>query len=209
MDNKGKTPLDLAFDNNHNKILNSEKKFTITLYQEKQENKQTPVRVKDFKFINQLGAGAFGTVFLVERESKRYAMKVMRKRTFQGLLNFVMTEKEVQRKINHRYVVKLRYAFQTFDKLYLVTDFCPGGDLRSLVSSKGKVPEKEAVIYIAEILLAIEELHKNGVIHRDIKLDNILLDEKGHAKLTDFGLSKEGMFEKKLTATVLGGGASY
>jgi serine/threonine protein kinase len=58
-------------------------------------------------------------------------------------------------------------------------------------------------------LVSIEELHKNGIIHRDIKLDNILLDKEGHIKMTDFGLSKEGMFEQKLTSTVLGGGRSY
>jgi len=69
--------------------------------------------------------------------------------------------------------------------------------------------EAEARLYLAEILLAIEELHKNGIIHRDIKLDNILIDNTGHACLTDFGLSKEGMFEKKLTSTMLGGGVSY
>ncbi len=74
---------------------------------------------------------------------------------------------------------------------------------------KKKLSENEARLYLAEILVAIDELHKNGIIHRDIKLDNILLDKDGHAKLTDFGLSKEGMFEKKLTNTMLGGGRSY
>ena len=68
--------------------------------------------LKDFKFVMNLGSGAFGSVFLVQKGGEAfYAMKVMKKRTFSGLLNFVMTEKEVQRKINHRYIVKLRYAF--------------------------------------------------------------------------------------------------
>ena len=81
--------------------------------------------------------------------------------------------------------------------------------MRALVSLKKRLAENEARLYLAEILIAIEELHKNGIIHRDIKLDNILLDKDGHVKLTDFGLSKEGMFEKKLTNTMLGGGLSY
>ena len=91
----------------------------------------------------------------------------------------------------------------------MITEYCGGGDLRALVSMKKKLNESDARMYLAEILVAIEELHKNGIIHRDIKLDNILLDKDGHAKLTDFGLSKEGMFEQKLTNTMLGGGRSY
>lgn len=91
----------------------------------------------------------------------------------------------------------------------MVSEFCQGGDLRVLVMSKKRLTESDAKLYLAEILVAIEELHKNGVIHRDIKLDNILLDKEGHVKITDFGLSKEGMFEKKLTTTLLGGGRSY
>jgi len=91
----------------------------------------------------------------------------------------------------------------------MITEYCGGGDLRALVSMKKRLTENEARLYLAEILVAIDELHKNGIIHRDIKLDNILLDKDGHAKLTDFGLSKEGMFEKKLTNTMIGGGRSY
>jgi serine/threonine protein kinase len=91
----------------------------------------------------------------------------------------------------------------------MITEFCGGGDLRALVAMKKKLSENDARMYLAEILVAIEELQNNGIIHRDIKLDNILLDKDGHAKLTDFGLSKEGMFEKKLTNTTLGGGRSY
>lgn len=92
------------------------------------------------------------------------------------MLNFVLTEKEVARKVRHRFIVRLAYAFQTFDKLFLVTEFCGGGDLRALVSLKKRLNEHEARMYLAEVLIAIEELHKNGILHRDIKLDNILLD---------------------------------
>jgi serine/threonine protein kinase len=93
--------------------------------------------------------------------------------------------------------------------LYLVTDYCPGGDFRALINNKRQIGEELAKIYLAEILLAISVIHKNGIIHRDIKPDNVLIDEQGHACLTDFGLAKEGMFEKKLTQTMLGGGQSY
>ncbi len=104
---------------------------------------------------------------------------------------------------------KLHYAFQTFDCLYLVSDFCAGGDLRSLINRHEYLSEREAAKILAEVLLAIEEIHRNGVIHRDIKPENILLDEHGHAKLSDFGLAKEGIFQQKLTDTMLGGGITY
>lgn len=90
-----------------------------------------------------------------------------------------------------------------------MTDYCGGGDMRALITRKGRLQEDEVRIYLAEMILAVEELHRNGIIHRDIKPDNILIDAEGHACLTDFGLSKEGMFEKKLASTILGGGASY
>jgi len=148
---------------------------------------------------------------LVEKGGHLYAMKQMNKRKYNGILNFVVTEKEVQKKINHRFIVKLRYAFQTFDKFYLVTDYCPGGDMRGLIikNKKTGLPEDVVRVYMAELILAVEEIHQNGIIHRDIKPDNVLFDAEGHAMLCDFGLSKEGMFQKKLTRTVLGGGYSY
>ena len=124
-------------------------------------------------------------------------------------MNLVISEKEILRKVKHRFIVSLKYAFQTFDKLFLVSEYCAGGDLRFMLAYKKWFTEEEARLYLAEILIGIEELHKNGIIHRDVKLDNILIDKEGHIKITDFGLSKEGMFEKKLTDTLLGGGKSY
>jgi len=97
----------------------------------------------------------------------------------------------------------------------MVTDFCPGGDIRSLINqhrlSTGQnyLPEDHARVYLAEILIAIEDIHKNGIVHRDIKPENILIDGKGHACLSDFGLAKEGLFEQKQTDTILGGGQTY
>jgi serine/threonine protein kinase len=103
-------------------------------------------------------------------------MKIMKKRKYNGLINLVLTEKEVQRKVRHKFIVRLAYAFQTFDRLFIVSEYCHGGDMRALVSQKKRLTENESRLYLAEIIVAIEELHKNGIIHRDIKLDNILLD---------------------------------
>jgi len=160
-------------------------------------------------------------------------MKRMRKLQYTGgMTRFVLTEKEVLRKVSHRFIQGLHYAFQTYEHLYLVFDFCPGGDMRSIINmcaytaldhsrtsinslteeqeqedkERICIPEREARLYLAEIVVSIEELHRNGIVHRDIKPENILLDAEGHIKLSDFGLAKEGMFGMKMTHTLLGGG---
>ena len=208
VDKEQKVPLQYAIEGNHQDIITYEKHMADILYVYK-ESKDVKLKPEDFEFIMPLGRGAFGEVVLVERNGKQYAMKVMKKRKYNGLINLVLTEKEIQRKVRHRFIVQLKYAFQSFDKLYLVSEYCAGGDLRSLLVQRKRLSETEAKQYLAEIIIAIEELHRNGIIHRDIKCDNILLDKDGHVKVTDFGLSKDGMFEKKLTSTMLGGGKSY
>jgi serine/threonine protein kinase len=95
--------------------------------------------------------------------------------------------------MRHPFIVKLRFAFQTIDKLFLISDYCPGGDLSQYLEIERIFPEWKAKFYISEIVLAIEALHKKDVIFRDLKPDNVVLDEEGHTLLTDFGLSKEGV----------------
>jgi len=80
------------------------------------------------------------------------------------------------------------------DKLILILDYCPGGDLGDYLRIERRFTEKRAKIYICEIILALEDLHKRDIIFRDLKPENIVLDSSGHALLTDFGLSKEGVF---------------
>ena len=110
-------------------------------------------------------------------------------------MKYAKTERNVMSGTNHPFIVKLQYAFQTSDKLFLLLEFCPGGDLGHVLQREKKFTEDRAKIYIAEILLALEHLHSKDVIFRDLKPDNIVLDTEGHALLTDFGLSKEGVFE--------------
>jgi serine/threonine protein kinase len=95
--------------------------------------------------------------------------------------------------MHHPFITHLHYAFQTDQKLFLVLEYCPGGDLGNLLSTKRKLSEDLARIYIAEILLALEALHKNMIIYRDLKPENVILDEDGHCKLTDFGLAKKNV----------------
>lgn len=144
-----------------------------------------------------LGSGSFGEVFLVEKKDngKLYAMKVLWKDKIieKNLTWYAMTEWNVMSITQHPFIVQLYYAFQTKDWLFLVLEYCPGGDLSQYLQAEDYFSEERARIYISEILLAIEDLHKRGIIFWDLKPDNIVLDKQGHAKLTDFGLSKEGL----------------
>lgn len=103
----------------------------------------------------------------------------------------VRTEKEILTS-NNPWIVNLKYSFQDDYYLYLVMDYLPGGDLMNLLMKKDILTEEEARFYTAEMILAVEFIHKLNCIHRDLKPDNILIDKNGHIQLSDFGLSKIG-----------------
>ena len=155
--------------------------------------------LSNFLGICELGRGSFGDVYLVlhKQTNKLHAMKILRKdKIFErNMMKYALTERNVLAYIRHPFIVPLNYAFQTSSKLFLVLEYCPGGDLSSHLLAEKCFSESRAKIYICEILLALEELHKNDVIYRDLKPENIVLDKNGHALLTDFGLSKEGVLD--------------
>lgn len=97
-------------------------------------------------------------------------------------------ERDILAEADNEWVVRLYYSFQDRESLYFVMDYIPGGDMMSLLIRMGVFPENLARFYVAELTLAVESVHKMGFIHRDIKPDNILIDQDGHIKLTDFGL---------------------
>lgn len=96
-------------------------------------------------------------------------------------------------KINHPFIVKMHRAFQSDSKLYFVLDFLNGGELHFHMKKEGRFTENKTRFYASEVILAVEHLHKNGIIYRDLKPENILVNQDGHIKLTDFGLSKTGI----------------
>ncbi|XP_051502937.1 ribosomal protein S6 kinase alpha-1 isoform X1 [Myxocyprinus asiaticus] len=156
-----------------------------------------------FELLKVLGQGSFGKVFLVRKvtppdNNELYAMKVLRKATLK-VRDRVRTkmERDILAEVNHPFVVKLHYAFQTEGKLYLILDFLRGGDLFTRLSKEVMFTEEDVKFYLAELALGLDHLHGLGIIYRDLKPENILLDEEGHIKLTDFGLCKEAIDHEK------------
>lgn len=160
-----------------------------------------------------LGSGSFGEVYLVREISTNelYAMKVLSKQRIlgQNLVRYAKTERDVLSYTKHPFIVSLNYAFQTRTKLFLILDFCPGGDLGRILHREHRFTEQRARMYLCEVLLALEDLHKRDIIYRDLKPDNVVLDDEGHAQLTDFGLSKEGVFEGNKGAKSFCGSVAY
>ncbi|XP_073926633.1 ribosomal protein S6 kinase alpha-2 isoform X5 [Castor canadensis] len=156
-----------------------------------------------FELLKVLGQGSYGKVFLVRKVTgsdagQLYAMKVLKKATLK-VRDRVRSkmERDILAEVNHPFIVRLHYAFQTEGKLYLILDFLRGGDLFTRLSKEVMFTEEDVKFYLAELALALDHLHGLGIIYRDLKPENILLDEEGHIKITDFGLSKEAIDHDK------------
>lgn len=161
------------------------------------ENRLKP---SDFNFIKTIGRGAFGKVDLVRHKTSNqvYAMKLLSKSEMikRSESAFYWEERYIMAHAVTDWIVKLHFAFQDDRYLYMVMDYMPGGDLVYLMSNYD-IPEKWAKFYCAEIVLALDSIHKMGFVHRDVKPDNMLLDKNGHVRLADFGTCMK-MDSKKL-----------
>lgn len=172
------------------------------------------VSLNGFTLHGTLGQGAYGKVLLVSRDghgADLFAMKVIKKSSVgRGTKQAerTMNERRVFEAVHDPFVVGLRHAFQTPSRLYLVLEYCPGGDLFQRLRRVGQLPEIHCCFYVAEVSLGIEHLHNLDVIYRDLKPENVVLDAEGHAKLTDFGTSKLG-FDAVTRARSIVGTLSY
>ncbi|KAF9177830.1 hypothetical protein BGZ50_008317 [Haplosporangium sp. Z 11] len=150
--------------------------------------------IQDFEIIKPISRGAFGKVYLAKKKTTKdlYAIKILKKADMvrKNMVNHVLAERRVLALTRTPFVVQLFYAFASKDYLYLVMEYVIGGDLSSLLAVFGSFDEDMAKMYIAECVLALEYLHSNGITHRDLKPDNMLVNAEGHLKLTDFGLSR-------------------
>ena len=171
-------------------------------------NKNEKIGPSNFICLALLGQGSFGEVYLVKKKDSDnfYAMKVLDKCRIakQNIFRYVLTERNVLSVMHNPFIVKLNYAFQTSEKLFLLLDYCPGGDLSKQLQIQTRFSEEKAKFYICEIILALGELHKNNIIFRDLKPDNVVIDKEGHALLTDFGLSREGVSGKEMAKSFCG-----
>ena len=158
-------------------------------------SKPTKLSIDDFDLLKVVGKGSFGKVFLVRQKADRklFAMKVLKKLEVQRRrqVEHTRTERRVMGQLDHVFIVPLRFAFQSTHKLYMVSDFCGGGELFFHLKRLRTFTEEMVRFYGAELLCALGHLHARDIIYRDLKPENILLDDEGHVRITDFGLCRD------------------
>lgn len=153
---------------------------------------------EDFRIMNLIGKGTHGQVYSVSKKDTHrfYTMKVVAKKLVVRMPEGDDTALKIRTysTANHcPFVLRIKFSFQTPTDIYLVEDYMAGGELFWHLQKEGRFDQARAKFYIAEIILAFEYLHKNGIIYRDLKPEHILLDANGHIAISDFGLSKIGI----------------
>ncbi|KAL0221865.1 hypothetical protein RCL1_001719 [Eukaryota sp. TZLM3-RCL] len=158
--------------------------------------KNVPI-ISDFELLKPISRGAFGRVFLArkKRTGDLYAMKVLKKDDMirKNQVSRVQNERNILSITDCPFLIKCYWTFQSQRHLYMVMEYVSGGDLDSLLNNVGRLPEHVARRYIAEVVISLDYLHSHGIIHRDVKPDNLLVTNDGHIKLIDFGLSHIGI----------------
>jgi serine/threonine protein kinase len=195
-------------------LCNVSKVFSTPLPEKKTTDKPIPSQIPDastnetlpskkeinnFEILRKLGKGAFGTIFLCREPSTKrlVAVKMLNKKKLKKVgmtKDRLMSERTVLCESRHPRVVKFFYSFQDKHYFYFVMEYLAGGCLKKYLSTCNKPSKDRVRFYAAQVLEGLLYLHREKkIIYRDLKPDNILLDEQGHAKLSDFGLAKEGM----------------
>ncbi|ORZ00897.1 kinase-like domain-containing protein [Syncephalastrum racemosum] len=162
------------------------------------------VDLSHFTLLRSVGKGAFGKVRVVQHKGTKqlYALKYINKNKCIQMraVENIISERRILEQVSHALIVNLRYAFQDDENLFMVLDLMLGGDLRFHLDRLNVMPETYVRFYVAQVALGLHHLHQNSVVHRDIKPDNILLDNLGHAHLTDFNIAVQFSETKALTS---------
>lgn len=161
------------------------------------------VSMSTFEILKVIGKGSYSIVTQVRKKDTGmiYAMKSIEKKKIikEGLQTHILAEKKILSSVKSPFIAKLHWAFQTKNKLHIVLDFYPGGELYFQLKKLKVFTEDQAKFYFCEILLGIAKLHRHEIAYRDLKPENIVIDIDGHIRLTDFGLSKLDMYENSMS----------
>ncbi|RIA97578.1 kinase-like domain-containing protein [Glomus cerebriforme] len=169
------------------------------------------VELSHFHLLRSVGKGAFGKVRVVQHKHTKvlYALKYINKAKCIKMraVENIIQERRLLEEIEYPLVCNLRYAFQDDENLFMVLDLMLGGDLRFHLERQGNIKEEVVKFYVAEVSLGLHYLHSKKIVHRDLKPDNVLLDEKGHAHLTDFNIAVH--FNERKPLTSVAGSMAY
>ncbi|XP_035287727.1 serine/threonine-protein kinase 32A [Anguilla anguilla] len=169
------------------------------------------VNFDHFQILRAIGKGSFGKVCIVQKRDtkKMYAMKYMNKMKCveRNEVRNVFKEMQIMQNLEHPFLVNFWYSFQDEEDMFMVVDLLLGGDLRYHLQQNVHFSESTVKLYVCEIALALQYLRSKRIIHRDIKPDNILLDEDGHTHLTDFNIA--AVVKDDLRATSIAGTKPY
>jgi len=159
-------------------------------------------RIEDFELLQLIGTGTFGHVRLAKHKAtgKHFAIKVQKKQDVIRLkqVEHVLSEKKILGLMDHPFIVRMPASFQDSNNLYMVLELVIGGEIFSHLRKAGRFSNETSRLYAAQIVLAICHLHERDIVYRDLKPENLLLDEKGFLKMTDFGTAFACLFSLRL-----------